>query len=42
MAGKHLSNETVGDLRDHRLAVARLIQEKFFPWPPVSTSRVLG
>lgn len=33
--GKHLSNETVGDLKDHRLAVAKIIQETFFP-PPVA------
>lgn len=31
---KRLSNETVGELRDHRLAVAQMIQTTFFPWPP--------
>lgn len=31
---KHLSNGIVGDLRDHRVAVAKIIQETFFPWPP--------
>jgi hypothetical protein len=31
---KHLSNEVVGDLRDHRAEVAIIIQKTFFPWPP--------
>ena len=31
---KHLTTSIVGELRDHREAVARIIQEKFFPWPP--------
>ena len=34
MNGKRLSTKTVGELRDHRYFVARIIQEHFFPYPP--------
>jgi len=33
-SGKQLSPKVVGEIRDHREAVARIIQEAFFPYPP--------